>query len=191
MFRTLRMDDATKRHRTVRAPGSGAPARWSSALPSAEAMPAAASAAPAVALTTGNTLVKFDTTTPGSTLSVVVTGLRAGETLTSIDARPANGLLYGVAVSAGPAIRVYRIDPFTGAATAVGPAVTTLPGAGNVDTALDFNPVVDRIRYVNVNDEKARFNPDNGALAGDDTNINPAAADVVGAASTATSPVRR
>ena len=182
MFRTLRMDESMKR----RAPGGPRRARCTSAvvlgLALCGAMPAAASAAPAVALTTGNTLVKFDTTTPGSTMSLPVTGLGAGETLTGIDARPANGLLYGVAVAAGPSIRVYRIDPVTGAATAAGPAVTTLPLAANVDTALDFNPVVDRIRYVNVNDENARFNPDNGALGGDDPDINPAGVDIVGAA---------
>jgi hypothetical protein len=182
MFRTLRMDDATNRHADgARTRGRGACALVLG-LALCGAMPAAASAAPAIALTTDNALVKFDTAAPGATTTTFVTGLAMGETLTGIDARPANGLLYGVAVSAGPAIRVYRIDPVTGAATAAGPAVTTLPGAGNVDTALDFNPVVDRIRYVNVNDENARFNPDSGALAGDDTNINPVAADIVGAA---------
>ena len=39
-------------------------------------------------------------------------------------------------------------------------------------TGLDFNPAVDRIRYVNTNDENARLNPNNGALAGNDTDVN-------------------
>jgi uncharacterized protein DUF4394 len=39
---------------------------------------------------------------------------------------------------------------------------------------IDFNPTVDRVRVVNDGDENLRLNPNNGGLAGDDTNLNPA-----------------
>ena len=36
---------------------------------------------------------------------------------------------------------------------------------------MDFNPVVDRIRVVNANNENYRINLNTGALAGDDVNL--------------------
>jgi hypothetical protein len=141
-------------------------------------------AAPAVAQTGGqpvlallqgtNTLVRFTTATPG-TLDppVIVTGMAAGDTLRAIDYRPANGLLYGLAVDVtNTAVRLYTINATTGAATAVGSPVPTLPSTG-ASWDINFNPVVDRIRVVNDQDENARLVPDTGALAGDDTNLSP------------------
>jgi hypothetical protein len=52
---------------------------------------------------------------------------------------------------------------------------SAIPGAADAPSGFDFNPTVDRIRFVNANDENARLNPNNGSLAGDDTNITPAA----------------
>ncbi len=45
------------------------------------------------------------------------------------------------------------------------------PGAGDSATGADFNPVVDRLRVVNFNQENFRINPNNGALSGDDTDL--------------------
>jgi hypothetical protein len=118
-----------------------------------------------------NTLVRFSTATPATVgTPVLVTGLLTGETLKAIDYRPANGLLYGIATDVGNVVvRTYTINPATGAAIAVGPAVTLpTPGAA---WDINFNPAVDRIRVVNDQDENARINPDTGALAGDDTNL--------------------
>jgi hypothetical protein len=151
---------------------------------------APAQAATAVGLTGGNTLIQFDTATPGTiTSTTAVTGLGAAQTLRGLDVRPATGQLYGVAVTTGSAnnsaISVYVIDPTTGQAT---PSVASipvgnLPGAADVTGDIDFNPVVDRIRYVNTNDENARFNPNNGTLSGNDTDLTPAGTtDIVGAA---------
>jgi hypothetical protein len=81
------------------------------------------------------------------------------------------------------AVTTYAIDPATGVATLVGTIAGLLPGAGDVPTGMDFNPAVDRIRYVNANDENARLNPLNGTLAGNDTDLTPAATtDVIASA---------
>jgi hypothetical protein len=142
------------------------------------AAPAAADRA--VALVAPNSLVQFDTTTPASTTAPLpVTGLGPNETLRGIDVRPFDGRLYGVTVSTLSAfnslITTYVIDPATGIATAVGVTAAGLAAAGDVPTGMDFQPAVDRIRYVNSNDENARLNPTNGALAGNDTDLTPAA----------------
>jgi hypothetical protein len=63
---------------------------------------------------------------------------------------------------------LYAINPVTGAATAVGNgqfAVPLTPGAAG----FDFNPTVDRIRFVNQAGQNARLNPDTGAIVDFDT----------------------
>ena len=96
-------------------------------------------------------------------------------------------------------VTIYRIDPATGQATLVGASSFSLPGAGDVPSGFDFNPAVgtngiaiDRIRYVNTNDENGRFNPNNGAISGDDPDLTSATAiDITAAAydrNTGTSP---
>jgi len=139
--------------------------------------------APAAAQTTGqpvlallqgtNTLVRFTTATPGTLdPAVIVTGLIAGDTLRAIDYRPLNGQLYGLATDASNAVvRLYTINATTGVATAVGSSVTLATPGTLWD--INFNPVVDRVRVVNDQDENARLVPDSGALAGDDTNLSP------------------
>jgi hypothetical protein len=133
---------------------------------------------PLIGLVQGaNALVRFSTAAPVTVgAPVLVTGLGANA-LKAIDYRPATGQLYGIATDvAGAAVQTYVINPVTGAATAVGTAVTLpVPGAS---WDLNFNPVVDRLRIVNDQDENARLNPDTGALAGDDTNLTPAPATV-------------
>jgi hypothetical protein len=153
---------------------------------------APASAEPAIALTAGDQLLSFDTSSPTSVTTIPVTGLGAGESLRGIDVRQADGRLYGSTVATGSLsnsiIRTYTIDPATGAATLVGAIAAGLAGAGDVETGYDINPSApsppgDRIRYVNTNNENARLNPNNGTLAGNDTDLNgfPAPA-VIGAA---------
>ena len=122
----------------------------------------------AYALTVRNgaeTILGFNEAAPQAILSdTAVTGLQPGESLLGIDFRPANGVLYGV----GSSNRLYAIDPVTGAATAVGNgqfAVPLTPGAAG----FDFNPTVDRIRFVNQPGQNARLNPDTGAIVDFDT----------------------
>lgn len=120
-------------------------------------------------------LLTFDSATPATiTSTVAFTGLGAGEVIRGIDVRPATGQLYGLGITDDGATRtgrIYTINPTTAVATAVGPAFSTTL----LDTSFwgfDFNPTVDRIRIVNDLGSNLRVNPNNGALAGTDTNLN-------------------
>ncbi len=127
----------------------------------------------------GNVLIRFESANPSQTSTIgTVTGLGANETIRGIDFRPRTGQLYASTVVTGSAansvIRTYTINPLNGQASLVGQTAAALAGAGDVPTGYDFNPTVDRIRYVNTNDENARLNPNNGALAANDTDLTPA-----------------
>lgn len=111
------------------------------------------------ALTNNNTLVNFDTLTPGMTSSVSITGLAGGDFLSGIDSRPANGALFGLAVS-GTTGRLYTIDRVTGAASLQSTISTAL--SGNF-FGVDFNPTVDRLRLVSDTGQNLRINVDSGA----------------------------
>jgi hypothetical protein len=136
-------------------------------------------AEPLTLLETGNVLRFIDTTAPSKVLrTVTITGLQAGEAITAIDYRPANGALYGVGVVEGGLSRLYRINATTGAATLIGGGpfdpligLTKTSGLG-----MDFNPVVDRIRLVNNIGYNMRVHPDT-ATATADTNTDFAAGD--------------
>ena len=123
------------------------------------ALPAVASAELVTALTTNNRLVNFDTATPGTTSSVNITGLLAGDVLSGIDNRPLNGILYGFAVN-GTTGRLYSIDTSTGVAS----VNSTLSTAVNGNFfGVDFNPSVDRLRIVSDTGQNLRVNVDTGA----------------------------
>lgn len=147
------------------------------------ALAAPAAAEPAAAILPGNMLATFDTASPTNLTQVAITGLGANQTIRGIDSRPATGDVFVAAVTSGAAansvIFTYRVDTNTGAATFVGQTAAALAGGADIPTGYDFNPVVDRIRYVNTNDENARLVPDNGALAGNDTDLTPAATSTI------------
>jgi hypothetical protein len=129
-------------------------------------------------------LFRFDTATPGVIEHVVVVkGLQPGERLEAIDFRPRTGQLYGLGLTDGSldTLRAYVIDPRSGIATLV-TGGTPFDATNGGSYAFDFNPTVDRIRVANDADANLRLNPNNGALAGLDTNINPAGFQIVGAA---------
>lgn len=118
--------------------------------------------------TGGTSITRFDNTALGSTTTVPVVGLQAGETLIGIDVRPATGVLYGI----GSTSRVYTLNPLTGAAVQIGSAgAFALSGTA---FGTDFNPVPDRIRQVSNTEQNLRLNPNDGSLAGTDTALNPA-----------------
>ncbi len=112
-----------------------------------------------VAVTAANQLIRFNAGQPTRILSTVaLSGLQPGETLLGIDFRIARGLLYGV----GSSGRLYRIDPATGTASAVGaPAALALTGT---EFGVDFNPTVDRLRVVSDSGLNLRLHPDTGAV---------------------------
>ena len=123
-----------------------------------------ASAELVTGLTVTNTLVTFDSATPGTVgAPVAITGLGAGESLVAIDRRPATGQLYGL----GSASRLYVINTVTGAATQVGSSgAFTLSGTA---FGFDFNPTVDRIRVTTTTTQNLRLNPNDGMLAATDS----------------------
>jgi hypothetical protein len=127
-------------------------------------------------LTPGNSLLQFDSATPGTTTSIAISNLNAGETVLGIDFRPADGKLYAVT----DANRLLTINHQTGAATLVGPLTADPTDATSPFTTLDsgvlgfdFNPVADRLRIVTNAGSNLRINPAN-ALVITDGAVNPA-----------------
>ncbi len=146
--------------------GVGAPVDTGSAA-------AAVAGGPVLALTSGNTLIGFDDAAPGTlTQTTAITGLQPGEVVVGFDTRPATGELFAIGV-VGTTGRMYVLDPSTGAATQRGAAAfsTALPSGGT--WAVDFNPTVDRIRFVHSSGASLRLNPLNGTLAATDTSVAP------------------
>lgn len=115
-------------------------------------------------------LVSFDSATPGVMSNpIAISGLVSGQTLRSIDFRPADGRLYAVS-SAGSAAQLYTVNLTTGALSTVGTGFT-LTGNTSSSVTIDFNPVVDRLRVVTGDGQNYRVNPINGTLAAQDTNL--------------------
>ncbi|MEO7215477.1 DUF4394 domain-containing protein [Mucilaginibacter sp.] len=122
------------------------------------------------ALTNDNRLLTLNAKNVATIVATApITGLQSGETLLAMDFRPATGQLYAV----GSTSRLYIINTTTGVARAVSataftPAITTsIYGAG-----FDFNPTVDRIRYVGYNGQNLRLNPETGTVAATDGTIS-------------------
>jgi len=135
---------------------------------SALAVPGAASAAEAFyGVTQDNQLVTFQS---DNVLNVApthaITGLPGGESIVGLDMRPATGQLYAL----GKTSRLYVINPRTGAARQVG-ATPFIPALAGTGFGFDFNPMVDRIRVTSDADQNLRLNPDDGTVAGVDTNL--------------------
>ena len=127
----------------------------------------AAHSAPMAGLTPAGNIAYFDSETPQTIVAQVnVSGVVAGETLVGIDTRPLTGGLFAI----GSQGRVYAITP-TGVATTLSTATVTLDGTF---FGMDFNPSVDRIRFISDNDQNLRFNPITGGLAATDTPLSPA-----------------
>jgi len=107
-------------------------------------------------------LIVFDSEYPEIPYSLrFVSGLVSGQSLVGIDVRPATGELYGIGV-AGCQIQLYRVDPATGAATAVGTGFGDLLNPEGTAFGFDFNPTIDRIRMISTTGQNLVFNPDTG-----------------------------
>lgn len=146
------------------------------------AFPAAAQAERLAAITSTGTLVTFDSATPADVVEVPITGIADGQTIRGIDYRPATDQVFAITAptgqATGQAASTYVIDVDTAEARLIASSAA-IPGFGDVTTAYDFNPQVDRLRVMNVNDENVRLNPNNGQLAADDPDVNPPTADIV------------
>jgi hypothetical protein len=136
-----------------------------------------------VGLTTQNSLISFDSDTPGVINFIGgISGLTAGDTLVGIDRRPQglpgglpgpnNARIYGVGVNlADGSARIYTLDEATANATlistlAADPADVTAPTpfttVFGTSFGVDFNPTVDRLRVVSNTGQNLRLNVDNG-----------------------------
>jgi hypothetical protein len=122
----------------------------------------------AFAVTDAHALIRFDTAAPGTIQrSVPVTGLDPADQVRDVDFRPATGQLYALSVRDTPGPdegRIYRIDPATGAATALGATPFSASLADGAAYGMDVNPKLDHIRIVNSADQNFRVNARTGAL---------------------------
>jgi hypothetical protein len=140
-----------------------------------------AAARPMVGVTGTNDLIRFDSATPGTiTSSLPIAGL-SGDVLQGIDFRPANGVLYALGIN-GTVGRIYTINLATGAATLVSTAPFFSNLTANASYGFDIDPATDSIRLVTSFQENIRFDPDKGSFSLRDTDITPAADQVVGLA---------
>ncbi|WP_022822579.1 DUF4394 domain-containing protein [Hymenobacter norwichensis] len=120
--------------------------------------------------TTTSSLVTFSATTPGTfSATLPITGVTAGQTLVGIDVRPNTGEVFALGYNpTGTVAQLYTISRTTGAATAIGAALTLNLGTNVARIGFDFNPTVDRIRVTSGANTNFRLNPNNGALAATD-----------------------
>ena len=118
------------------------------------------------AVTASNKLISFNAGQPGKVLmQKAVTGLQANEVVLGIDYRVAKGMLYAI----GSSGRLYRLDAASGAAQMVGAGPLAVPPSGS-EFGFDFNPTVDRIRFVSNTGQNMRLHPDTGAVVDSDAN---------------------
>jgi hypothetical protein len=138
---------------------------------------APASAERLAAITSTGRLALIDSGAPISMSLRSITGLGVNDVVRGIDWRPARDEAVIVTATAATAnndtAKAYVIDPHIGTTSLIG-STGAVPGWGDVAGDVSFNPTVDRIRAVNVNDENFRMNPDSGGLSGNDTDITPA-----------------
>ena len=136
----------------------------------------------AYAISAGGMFQIFNPTVAGTPISKTITGLGVGESILGIDFRPVNGQLYGIAATAAGAAKLYTFNLSSGAAAAVGTGFTIATGV--TAAGFDFNPTVDRIRFVTNTGQNLRLNPNDGTIAATDGSINPGTPIITGAAYT-------
>lgn len=150
--------------------------------PTPSPTPANVPSATVIGITSANTLIRFNTRTPGTTTTLPITGLSVGEDLLAIDYRFAPGAggatgLYGLTRRANGGFQLNRIN-FSGDSASlqvIGPGFDL---ANVTSIGFDFNPNViqsdgsrvDRIRLVSPTRVDARLNADAGALVDNDPN---------------------
>jgi hypothetical protein len=115
------------------------------------------------AVTESGVLTTFELATPSAaTVVAPVTGLAAGFTIEGIDTRPLDGGLFGIAVNqAADKAQLVRLSRTTAAATPIGIPIAVAATA-STEFGFDFNPTVDRIRFVTSAGTNLRINPSDG-----------------------------
>jgi hypothetical protein len=111
----------------------------------------------------GQSLVSFDSSSPGSYQNgVAISGLQQNETIKGIDFRPSTNQLFAL----GSTSRLYTLNVLTGAATEVPPPGAFTPTLNGSTFGFDFNPVIDRIRVVSNSKKNYVLNPNDGSATG-------------------------
>ena len=119
----------------------------------------AALAVDLVAVTNRNEIIYFPDATPQRAVRWVMSG--TGGMLVGLDARPGNGMVYGL-TSEGA---ILLINPSTGQATFQN--ILSVPLARAPGYLVDFNPAADRLRVVGAGGQNLRINVDTGATISD------------------------
>ncbi|MBB6228664.1 hypothetical protein FHS79_002854 [Polymorphobacter multimanifer] len=115
-------------------------------------------------LTTDNNIVTFNSAAPDTILSSgSISGVTDGDRLTGLDLRATNRTLYSVGTS-GSLYAITR-DPSGGNYTATSVGTLTVPLSGT-NFGTDFNPTVDRLRFVSDANQNLRINPNDPTLVG-------------------------
>jgi MYXO-CTERM domain-containing protein len=123
------------------------------------AVPSTALAGTVYGVTENQTLVTWDTSSPGTIQGgIAISGLMNNEQIRGIDFRPATGELYAL----GSFSNLYTVDVSTGLATNVGGGQFS-PGMNGSTFGFDFNPTIDRIRVVSDADQNLVLNPNDGS----------------------------
>jgi hypothetical protein len=125
-------------------------------------------------------LIEINPTTGKSTTDpttyVQLSGVAPGQTLVGMDYRPNTGQLLALGynpTATGVNAQLYSLDPATDTTTPIGAAIRLELGGSTDRIGFDFNPTVDRIRVVSTNAANYRLNPNNGAIAVRDPDLNP------------------
>jgi hypothetical protein len=117
------------------------------------------------AVTQNQTLISFDSATPGTILSgTALWNTQSNERIRGIDFRPSTNELFAL----GSFSNLYTINLGTGMATRVGGGSFT-PSLNGSSFGFDFNPTIDRIRVVSDANQNLVLNPNTGAA----TNATP------------------
>lgn len=120
-----------------------------------------------VLVTASGATITIDNRTGAVLSRVAITGLDAGETVVDADYRHADGRIWILS----SASKLYSVDNATNVATlrsTLNPTLT--PG---VTYAVDFNPVVDRLRVIGSNGENLAVNVESGAVTVDSVLTGP------------------
>ncbi len=120
---------------------------------SASAATGAQAAGWIVGLVDGKSIVTID---PATRKVASKADIKGAEQLVGIDVRPADGMLYGLAVDGS----LVAIDAKSGQATVKSKLSEKFKP--DVVTIVDFNPVVDRIRVMTSEGTNLRVNPEDG-----------------------------
>lgn len=129
------------------------------ALLATTALAGAAQAQSVAALVGDDTLAIVDVGARKVAKTLKVSG--ASGRLVGIDARPADGMLYGVTSDGA----IWTIDAGSGKATHKSKLSATLPQASAI--TVDFNPVADRLRVIGADGTNLRINVDDGMVTKD------------------------